>query len=69
MERTVTDPERYVRINISQNSKGFTYETTVSLRWTGEQMTGEEARVELERLGQDARVLAQDEIARREREG
>lgn len=33
---TSTSPERSIRINITKNTKGYSYETSVSLRWTGE---------------------------------
>lgn len=60
-------PERYVRINISQNSKGFTYETTVSLRWGSDDFTApEQAAMVLEELLAESRCLAQDEIKARE---
>lgn len=60
-------PERYVRINIAQNSKGFTYETTVSLRWTSDDFTApEHAAMVLEELLAESRCLAQDEIKARE---
>jgi hypothetical protein len=29
-------PEFYVRVNIAKNSKGYTHETTVSMRWSGD---------------------------------
>jgi hypothetical protein len=56
-------PEKYIRINIAKNSKGHQAETTVSLRWTGD----EAAYVAvLDDLNREANALARLEIARRE---
>lgn len=66
-ETTLTSgPERYVRINISQNSKGFTYETTVSLRWPEEQTTTGAWWDALDNMLDASRLLAEQEIAKRE---
>ena len=64
MEVTANQPpiERYVRIAITKNTKGYSYESTVSLRWTGEIA----AHLELDDLNRTADKLARLEIARRE---
>lgn len=56
-------PERYVRIAVTKNTKGFSYETTVSLRWTSNLTEGAE---ELQSLLQLSDGLAREEIANRE---
>jgi hypothetical protein len=61
----VRQPERYVRINITKQAKGYVYETTVSLRWD-DQETNENADSELCRLSEMADFEARGEIARRE---
>jgi hypothetical protein len=58
-----TAPERYTRIAITKNTKGYSYETTVSLRWAeGEVDPQEELRVLLRQADHQARM----EMARRE---
>lgn len=64
---TITSPERYIRINITRNTKGYQAETTVSLRWTGEDDgSADEVGAELEKLNRRADDEARVEIARRE---
>jgi hypothetical protein len=58
------DAEKYIRINIAKNSKGYTYETTVSLRWSDEDCPYVD---ELGELNRDAATLARAEIGRREK--
>lgn len=54
-------PERYIRINVTKNTKGYQYENTVSLTWAeGDGLN------ELAILLQQADGLARDEIVRRE---
>jgi len=55
-------PERYIRINITKNSKGYSHETTVSLKWSGDDGYPEQLAVML----RDADGLARAEIAERE---
>lgn len=66
--RTITEttksPERYIRINITKNSKGYTYETTVSLRW--EYIGTVDPAYLLDQLNREADQLARLDIARRE---
>lgn len=63
------DPESYIRINVAQNSKGHTFETTVSLRWTFGDLTDAQAEQRLAHLLQAARTLAEQEIRTREAAG
>jgi len=56
-------PERYIRINITKNTKGYSYETTVSLRWTVGIHLHEQA---LRNLLFQSDQLARAEIADRE---
>lgn len=56
-------PEKYVRIAITKNSKGFSYDTTVSLKWDGDSTA---YRSILDDLNQEADALARLDIARRE---
>lgn len=62
---TASSPESYIRINIAQNSKGFTYETTCSHRWNPDDESGEQ---HLKALLEQARKLALAEVAAREAE-
>jgi hypothetical protein len=63
MEIETQSPERYVRINITKNSKGYQAETTVSLRWSGDETA---YTTVLDDLNREANALARLEIARRE---
>jgi len=56
-------PEKYVRINIEKNTKGYQYETTVSVRWTDGELDAEQAIVDL--LAQSD-AMARQEIRQRE---
>ena len=57
-------PEKYVRINLTKGAKGnYSYETTISLRWTGDELDAEQALVDL--LAQSD-ALARQEIRQRE---
>lgn len=67
-EANSSSPESYIRINIAQNSKGFTYETTVSHRWDGHTEDGEWWDT-LDNLLASSRLLALAEIKQREGEG
>jgi hypothetical protein len=60
---TAEAPERYVRINVTKNSKGYTHETTVSVRGS---LSEQEARFEVSRLLEMADLEARLEIANRE---
>lgn len=60
---THTSPERYCRIAITKNSKGYSHETTVSLRWSGDDF---DYIGELNHLNGTADLLAREEIAARE---
>lgn len=62
---TTAGPEAYVRINVTKNTKGYSYETTVSLRWDTARVGGSPI---IAGMLSDADRLARDEIARRERE-
>ena len=62
-EQIETTPERYVRINITKNSKGYSHETTVSLRWS----EGADESAAVGALLRLADGEARAEIARRER--
>lgn len=64
LETETKSPEKYVRINITKNSKGFTYETTVSLRWEGNKTA---YTAILDDLNREADALARLEILKRER--
>jgi hypothetical protein len=56
------DPEHYIRINISRNTKGYSAETTVSVRWVG---TPDEQADALRELLHQADTLAREEVALR----
>jgi len=56
-------PEKYVRINITKNTKGYTYETTTSVRWQGAEDDGIQV---IAGLLQHADATARVEIAQRE---
>lgn len=56
------EPERYIRINIEKNSKGYNYETTVSFTTTGSAV---ELTHEIVGLLRDADAAARIEIERR----
>jgi hypothetical protein len=56
-------PERYVRINVEKNTKGYQYETTISLRWTDGDFDAEQALIDL--LAQSD-ALARHEIIQRQ---
>lgn len=62
MEQATEAVERYVRINITKNTKGYSYETTISLRWTGDI----DRDFELDRLNVEADNEARAEIKRRQ---
>ena len=60
-------PEKYVRIQLTKGAKGnYTYETTVSLRWTG--MGQDDAEQVLAGLLAQSDALARHEIRQREQE-
>lgn len=61
LEAIEADPERYVRIQITKNTKGYAGESTVSLR--GESWGWDD----LQKMLQQADRLMREEIARRER--
>jgi hypothetical protein len=63
METTKTSPEKYVRIGITKNSKGYQSETTVSLRWDGDATAYTAILSDLNREADD---LARLEIRHRE---
>lgn len=63
METKNTSPEKYIRINISKNSKGYQSETTVSLRWDGDTTA---YTAILDDLNREADALARLEIRHRE---
>jgi hypothetical protein len=56
-------PEKYVRIAITKNSKGYQSETTVSLRWDGDTTA---YTAILSDLNREADALARLEIRHRE---
>lgn len=64
-ELTVTDaePEKYVRIAITKNSRGYSFESTISLRWSGDDVA---YTAILADLNQEADALARLEIVRRQ---
>jgi hypothetical protein len=62
-ETTKTSPEKYVRIAITKNSKGFSYDTTVSLKWDGDTTVYTAILADLNR---EADALARLEIRQRE---
>jgi hypothetical protein len=64
METKNTSPEKYIRINITKNSKGYQSETTVSLRWNGDTTAYTAILADLNREADD---LARFEIKQRER--
>jgi hypothetical protein len=63
METKNTSPEKYIRINITKNSKGYQSETTVSLRWDGDTTA---YTAILDDLNREADALARLEIRHRE---
>jgi hypothetical protein len=63
METGMKSPEKYIRIAITKNSKGYQSETTVSLRWDGETTAYTEI---LSDLNREADTLARLEIRHRE---
>jgi hypothetical protein len=63
METKNTSPEKYVRIAITKNSRGYQSETTVSLRWDGDATAYTEI---LSDLNRQADRLARLEIRDRE---
>ena len=54
-------PEKYVRINITKNTKGYGYETTISVRW----QDGDEIQLAADLLA-SADIVAREEMERRE---
>lgn len=54
--------EKYVRVNITRNTKGYSYETTVSIRTT---VNGYGIRSRLDHLNDIAQAAARAEIERR----
>lgn len=80
LEGQTTSPECYVRINVSKTTTGYSYETTVSLRWENEVIGAEylalrpggfagepePAAVLLQQLLESSDALAREEIARRQ---
>jgi hypothetical protein len=63
MDTGMKSPEKYVRIAITKNSKGYQSETTVSLRWDG--VTTAYTAI-LADLNREADALARREIRQRE---
>jgi hypothetical protein len=63
METNNTSPEKYIRINITKNSKGYQSETTVSLKWDGDTTAYTAILADLNR---EADALARLEIRQRE---
>ena len=62
MTEATAAPEGYIRINITKNSKGYSHETTVSLRWTsGDYKTAIAAML------RESDILARNEIEERQR--
>ena len=59
----VPQPTRYMRINISRNSKGWNHESTVSLEGA---LSLPEFRAEMETMLSTAHQLIESEIAQRE---
>lgn len=62
-EQRNAEPERYVRIAITKNTKGYQHETTVSIRGC---ISVDEIRRELQALNGAAYDAAREEIATRE---
>lgn len=60
-----SEPENYVRIQVTKGAKEYRSETTVSLRWDGSPEEGADQLQQLLRVSDD---LARDEIQRREYE-
>lgn len=60
---TESEPERYCRIAITRNTKGFTYETTISIQGA---ISLDQVKRELADLNSAAHVAARQEIAMRE---
>lgn len=56
-------PECYTRINITKNTKGYSFETTASIKWLGMF----DAKVAMATLLRSADQLAREEIEIRER--
>lgn len=63
METGMKSPEKYVRIAITKNTKGYQSETTVSLKWDGDTTAYTATLADLNR---EADALARLEIRHRE---
>ena len=63
MRGETTAPELYIRTQITKNTKGYSYETTASVKWVGTIHEGEAMLAEL--LGR-ADTVCRQEIDHRE---